>query len=103
MRLIYDCDGAITHYRKLKNREEKAVLDYFIVCDKVLPYITKMNIDEKRVNVLTKFSNKKGGKNIKKSDHNPLTLDLKMNYIKKEKSVRQEYFDFKIKRAKLCS
>ena len=35
------CEGVITRYRKTKTKVEKAVLDFFIVCSKMLSYAKK--------------------------------------------------------------
>ena len=40
------CDGIIRRQRKTTVRDEKAILDLFIVCDKALPYIKSMKVDE---------------------------------------------------------
>ena len=42
------CEGLITRTRTTKNKVEKAILDVFVVCDKVRPFVTKMVIDEQR-------------------------------------------------------
>ena len=58
-----------------------------------------MVIDEDRVDVLTKFANKKGSKNIKRieSDHNLLLCELDINYTRKEPETRRELYNFKNK------
>ena len=45
------CDGK----RKTIKGTEKSILDVFITCDKILPHITSMKIDEERENALTNF------------------------------------------------
>ena len=42
------CEGLITRRRIKAGKEEKSILDFFIVCTKVLPYVTKMVIDKKK-------------------------------------------------------
>ena len=49
------CEGLITRHRIKSGKEEKSVLDFFIVCTRVLPYVTKMVIDEKRKYILTNY------------------------------------------------
>ena len=50
------CEGLITRIRKTRNSLERSILDFFIVCDKVKPFIHKMIIDESRQHVLTNFN-----------------------------------------------
>ena len=70
------CDGIITRIRKTKNGLEQSILDVFIVCDKILPFLHKMMIDDSRQHVLTNFNPiRRGGKAIE-SDHNTEILEL---------------------------
>ena len=54
------CQGLITRSRKNKNQVEESVLDFFVVCDRVRPYVTKMVIDDKK----KAYSNKLSGSKI---------------------------------------
>jgi hypothetical protein len=58
-----------------------------------------MEIDEKRVNCLTKFSNKRGDKTNKKSDHNLMLLVIRSNWntMVQEKGERIEIYNYKNK------
>ena len=48
------CEGKITKERHTKNGIERAILDFFIVCDKMLPLVKRMVVDEKGESALTK-------------------------------------------------
>ena len=88
------CEGLITRVRNTKHRTEKAVLDFFVICDKVLPFLKKMVIDEQRLHVLTNFNPiRKGGKVIE-SDHNTEILEMDLQFDKR-KPDRREIFNFK--------
>ena len=50
------CKGIITRRRQTKHRLEESVLDVFVVCDKVLEYVTKMVVDEEKQFVLTNYN-----------------------------------------------
>ena len=50
------CEGLITRMRKMTNGVELSILDVFITCNKILPFIIKMKIDERRENTLSNFS-----------------------------------------------
>ena len=51
---ISKCEGRITRERTTNKRTEKAVLDFFIVCEKILPFVSRMIIDEKGENALVR-------------------------------------------------
>ena len=88
------CEGLITRMRVTKTKVEKAVLDIFVVCDKIRPFLTKMVIDESREYVLTNFNPIRiGGKAIE-SDHNTEFLKLGLQYDQK-KTERIEVFNLK--------
>ena len=58
-----------------------------------------MKIDEERIYSLTKFSNKKGAKDLKESDHNTMILKVKTNWknLGDDKDIRTEIYNFKKK------
>ena len=49
------CEGIITRRRIKDGVLEESVLDFFVVCDLVLPHVTKMVIDDKKKHVLTNY------------------------------------------------
>ena len=55
------CDGLITRTRLKNGKEEKSVLDFFVVCSRVLPIVTKMVIDEDKKYILTNYKNANNG------------------------------------------
>ena len=64
------CDKIITRSRVAKGKVEKAALDFFVTCKKILPMIDRMEIDD--VNKLTRFLKDKSIP----SDHSNLFLYL---------------------------
>ena len=90
------CDGIITRRRETSNSLEESVIDYFIVCKKVEPFVTKMVVDDKREKVLTKFATKNGDKVVKESDHNILICEFSFSVPRKEKQ-RTEVFTMRNK------
>ena len=69
------CQGKFTRVKTTRLGTSKTILDFFLVCDKILPYVTSMKIDESGESALTKYK-----KNIVKTDHNMLTLELSLTY-----------------------
>ena len=88
------CEGLITRIRKTKNGCEKSVLDFFIVCNKILPFVKKMIIDEPRAHVLTNFNPVKTKGRAIETDHTTEILELELSYQKRRKE-RKEVFNFK--------
>ena len=88
------CQGLITRQRQTVKKLEKSVLDFFVVCRRVLQFIKKMTIDENRDFGLTNFNNKRGKSCPVESDHNPIILDLNISYSKPLKQ-RIEIYNLK--------
>ena len=88
------CEGLISRMRKTKNKTEQSILDFFIVCEKVMPFVTKMIIDEAREHVLTNFNPIRTGGRAIESDHNTEILKLNLQY-ERRKMDRIELFNFK--------
>ena len=90
------CEGVITRKRITVANKEESVLDYYIVCKSFFKLVVKMKIDEERKHSLTKYSTTKGRQSIKESDHNPLILEINVNWNShfNDRSVRVETFNF---------
>ena len=74
------CKGVITRSRQTSKRLEVAVLDFFIICDKLLPFVKSLLIDEEKCYSLTNFNPKIKNQKVKESDHNTMILELKLKY-----------------------
>ena len=70
------CEGVITRQRITELSKEKSVIDVFLVCEKVLPFVRKMLIDENRDNPLTNFHGINKNQKTTESDHNKMELFL---------------------------
>ena len=77
------CEGSITRKRITIRGTEISILDFFIVCEKLKPFIEKMIIDEDKKHALSNYSKVKGQCVKKYSDHNTLILDMKIDYCLK--------------------
>ena len=73
-----------------------SALDVFVVCDKIIPYATRMVVDEKREHVLTNYSAVKRVGRIVESDHNPVFLYLNLQFSR-IRNERVEIFQFRNK------
>ena len=90
------CQGLITRRRITTKRKEESILDYFVVCDRMLIFLDKMIIDEEKKFVLSNYTKVKG-KHVKKdSDHFTTILEMNIEYTEK-KPERVELFNFKDK------
>ena len=72
------CTGLITRSRNKDGKSEVSVLDFFVVCDRVLPYVMRMKIDENKEFVLTNYARVRIDGKATDSDHNTQYMDLDM-------------------------
>ena len=87
------CKGLITRCRIKDGEIEKSILDFFVVCSRLLPYVSQMVIDEKKEHVLTNYKGVKKGRKAIDSDHFTQYMDLDLE-VKKEIPERREVFNF---------
>ena len=68
---LNECEGLITRKRELKtSKTEEAVLDFFLINEKLRRYFKKMTIDEERNYCFRNISQIKKNSRIIESDHN---------------------------------
>ena len=88
------CEGLITHRRVRDGKLEESVLDFFVICSRMLPYLTKMVVDVSNNYILTNYQQvKRGGKAVD-SDHATEYMDMDIE-IESEKPERIEMYNFK--------
>ena len=90
------CDGVITRKRELENRTEEAILDFYIINEKMRPFVKKMQIDESKIFSLVNTAQYKKNNRLIETDHNALILDLELNF-NKIKPRREEILNLKNK------
>ena len=61
-------EGLITRRRKTTRGLEEAILDFFIVCDKMRTFIERMVVDDDKLYALSKYVKVKGDFVKKESD-----------------------------------
>ena len=68
-------------------RSEKSTIDFFVVCQRVLPFVKYMEIDNGKNHMLTNYIHTIGEGKTVNSDHLPLKMnvDLQAFPCKKEK------------------
>ena len=88
------CTGLITRRRLKDGVVEESILDFFVVCSLVLPYVSHMVIDERKEHVLTNFSAAKMHGKAIDTDHFTEYLDLDLE-IKRQRRSREEILNFK--------
>ena len=79
---------------------EKSILDVFVTCHRILPYITKMTVDENRKLALTNFNQVRNGGKVIESDHNVEILEVNLQFSNL-KPERIEIFQFKNRNSQL--
>ena len=90
------CEGIITRKRELENKTEIAVLDFFIINEKMRPFVRKMIIDEQKQFSLINLAQLKKNEKIIETDHNSMILDLKIN-CKNSTKRREEILNLRNK------
>ena len=78
---------------ELGNKVEKSILDFFLFCDKMKPFVSSMIIDESKLYALSSYSKVRGEIH---SDHNTMVVNFNLEFSKK-RQPRNEYFNFKNK------
>ena len=91
---LSECEGLITRSRVKNGVLEESILDFFIVCSAVLPFVTKMVIDEKKNHILTNYKSAKITGRAVDSDHYTQYLDINIKIVN-EKPEKQEIFNFR--------
>ena len=94
------CEGSITRMRKTTQGMEKSILDVFVTGHRILPYITKMTVDENRKLALTNFNQVRNGGKVIESDHNVEILEVNLQFSNL-KPERIEIFQFKNRNSQL--
>ena len=87
------CNGNITRRRNTVNGIQESILDFFVVCDKMLPLVTSMKIDKHGLNSLTRYKGK-----VVKSDHMKVELEANLVFHKEKNHERITVFNVKNKK-----
>ena len=87
------CKGNITRSRMVNGKKENSIIDFILTCEKVLPFVRYMHIDEKRKYAFANFCQKKKGQIAKLSDHNLIYVDFDLKF-KKISPERRNIFKF---------
>ena len=85
--------GLITRKRKCLNDIKESTIDFYVVCDRVLPFVNQMNIDDCKHHMLTNYGNIGNNGTAINSDHYLLTMDVKLA-SRPVKKVRTEILNF---------
>ena len=91
-----ECRGLVTRSRIKEGVKEESVLDFFVVCELILPFVKKMVIDDSKNYILSNYKIAKQTGKAVDSDHFTQYLDLNLK-IGKERPERKEMFNFKDK------
>ena len=88
------CKGVITRRRIMENKTEEAVLDFFLINDKLRPFFKEMLIDEERNYCLSNIAQIRKNCRIIETDHNSMIADFDLN-VEVKKPVREEIFNLR--------
>ena len=90
------CEGVITRKRVLENRTEEAVLDFFLINEKLRPFFEKLIIDEERKFCLSNVAQIKKNKRIIETDHNAMIAEINLK-VDRRRPVREEMLNLRNK------
>ena len=92
------CKGLITRIKMRDGKIQKSIIDFFVVCKRLRPYLKEMIIDDQKDKILTNYNGVNKGKKVAvDTDH--MTMLLKMNLnIFPQRSQKIEMLDFKYKK-----
>ena len=88
------CKGNITRKRLLENRIESSVLDFYLVNEKMKPFLTEIIIDEERNYCLRNYSQYKKNNRVIETDHNLMIAEFDID-VPKRKPERIEILNLK--------
>ena len=77
---LYLCAGSITRKRKTCCVNEESILDLFFVCDKILPLVKSMHVDEKGEHQLTNYYGKNHNGKVTQTDHAKIELNINLKF-----------------------
>ena len=75
------CKGVFTRIQKRQGICEKSIIDFFVVCRRVLTYVTSMDVDESKSNIASNYTQVRKGKKAVDSDHVPLEINIDMKIV----------------------
>ena len=76
------CEGLVTRRRNKDGKLEESILDFFVVCQYVLPYVTQMVIDEDKQHILTNYHPAINSGKAIDSDHMTEYMDVNIKFGK---------------------
>ena len=88
------CEGVITRRRELDDRTEEAVLDFYIINEKMRPFFRKMIVDENKDYNLINLAQLKKNKRLVETDHNGLVLEMNID-VGNNKPEREEILNLR--------
>ena len=88
------CEGKITRSRMCEDKLEESILDVYVVCQRVLPYVTRMIVDIDKKYILTNYNSLREGGKATNTDHVPVIMHVNLMFSAK-KVERIELFNFK--------
>ena len=89
------CKGVITRLRLLvTGKIESSTIDFYVVCERVLAFVSEMLIDSDKKHIATNYTNVKKGGEAKDTDHYTQIMKVRLE-ICPYPEKRQEIFNFK--------
>ena len=75
-------------------KTKESTIDFYVVCERVLPYVTNMKIDNGKTHIITNYGSTDNTGHSVNSDHFPLTMEVKLE-VPPSKVPKIEILNFK--------
>ena len=85
------CKGLITRKRHTENTHENSIIDLFLVCNIIMPFVVKMLVDEDGEHQLLNFNGIKHDQKVTESDHSKVELILNIQFQQAKPTRNEEY------------
>ena len=72
-------EGVTTRIRSCMGKLETSTIDFYVVCERVLPFVMSMKIESDKSHNLTNFHTLKEKGKATESDHKPLIMEVRVN------------------------
>ena len=89
------CKGTITRKRETTLRTEQSSIDHVLVSNDLGKLVKSVIIDEEQNYALTRINKTKEGVTIKRSDHNTIITEFRIEWNKSVKHNKVEFLNFK--------
>ena len=83
-------EGVVTRIKNVLGKKQQSTIDFYVVCECVLQFVTSMKIENGRKHTQKNFSAGKKGGEFVESDHKPLVMEVKIDIPSQTKEKQDQ-------------